>query len=108
MGGYISEILSYEPGLMVGTTELDFLHRFLKGECSAYTIYSELANPHVDSQDGKIFSRKVHIFHRLDSRLLGKGMAYKNVNKRIKRLAELHLKSLGTNIPEHTVQNFSR
>ena len=74
MGGDISEILSYEPDLMVGTTELDFLHRFLKGECSAYTIYSELANPHVDSQDGKIFSRNVHIFHRLDSRLLGKGM----------------------------------
>jgi hypothetical protein len=91
MGGYISEILSYEPNLMLGTTELDFLNRFLKGKCSAYTIYSELADPHVLSQDGIIFSENVHIFQRLDRRFLGKGMAYKNVHKRVARLAELHL-----------------
>ena len=91
MPGYILEILNYEFDLKLGTTELDFLHRFLKGTSSVYGIYSELATQYVLRQDGKILSENVHIFQRLDSSLLGKGMAYKNVHKRIKRLAELRL-----------------
>ena len=91
MSGYISEILNYEIDLVLGTTEVDFLQRFLKGKCSAYMIYSELANPHIESQDGNIYSENVHLFHRADSKLLGRRMAYKNVHTRIMRLAELHL-----------------
>jgi hypothetical protein len=56
-----------------------------------YRIYSELDNPPVLSQDGKIFPKYERIFHRIDSSLIGKGMAYKNVHKRVTRLADLHL-----------------